>query len=267
MSHPLPADTILNVNVPDLPWGEIKGVDDGPAERPRATAADVEALLRLVNETLDVDLAPADLVGTFAGLRPLVGDPGGGSSVAVSREHRVWREPTGLVRISGGKYTTYRIMAQDAVDTALGADATRRPSATEELTLVGAAPRAQLGRLAAELGAMRGLEPGLARRLVARHGSEARAVLATGGAQPLGPDVEQLEAEVGWAVREELALSLDDVLARRLRLAMELPDRGAALAPRVAQLMAAELGWDERAQAAEIERYLASAHREYDVPA
>jgi glycerol-3-phosphate dehydrogenase len=274
----IPVASGMTIRIPHkvlflVPWpgywliGATDDPDDGPAERPRATAADVEALLRLVNETLDVDLVRADLVGTFAGLRPLVGDPGGGSTVAVSREHRVWREPSGLVRIGGGKYTTYRIMAQDAVDVALGPEAERRPSATAELALVGAAPRTQLGRLAVELETKRGLPSALARRLVARHGSEAPAILAAGDARALGPDVEQLEAEVGWAVREELALSLDDVLARRLRLAMELPDRGAAIAPRVAQLMAAELGWDERRRAAEVERYLATAHREYDVPA
>jgi len=171
------------------------------------------------------------------------------------------------VRIGGGKYTTYRIMARDAVDAALGEDADRRPSATAELPLVGAATAPRLARLAADLQRQHGLGADLVESLVARHGTEAAAVLAAGGAIALGTDGARLEAEVTWAAREELALSLDDVLARRLRLAMELPDRGLAVAPRVARLLGEVLGWDAAREAREVEGYLASAHREYDVPA
>jgi glycerol-3-phosphate dehydrogenase len=85
-------------------------------------------------------------------------------------------------------------------------------------------------------------------------------------ALPLGEGVDHLQAEVAWAARHELALSIDDVLARRMRLAQELPDRGASIAPRVAAVLGAELGWDEAQQAAEIDRYLESARREYGLP-
>ena len=274
----IPVATGMTIRIPHkvlflVPWprywliGATDDPDDGSPERPHATPADVDGLLRLVNETLQVDLGRGDLVGTFAGLRPLVGDAEGGSTVAVSREHRVWREPSGLVRIGGGKYTTYRIMARDAVDAALGEDADRRPSATAELPLVGAATAPRLARLAADLQRQHGLGADLVESLVARHGTEAAAVLAAGGAIALGTDGARLEAEVTWAAREELALSLDDVLARRLRLAMELPDRGLAVAPRVARLLGEVLGWDAAREAREVEGYLASAHREYDVPA
>jgi glycerol-3-phosphate dehydrogenase len=105
---------------------------------------------------------------------------------------------------------------------------------------------------------------------VDRHGTEASAVVALGREldllRPLGEGVAQLEAEVAWAVRHELARSLDDVLARRMRLAMALPDRGAAMAPRVATIMAGDLGWDAAAQAHAVDAYLVSARREYDVP-
>ena len=103
-----------------------------------------------------------------------------------------------------------------------------------------------------------------------RYGREAPEVVALAYeldlAVPLGERVDHLQAEVAWAARHELALSIDDVLARRMRLAQELPDRGAAIAPRVAAVLGAELGWDEARQAAEVERYLETARREYGLP-
>ena len=111
--------------------------------------------------------------------------------------------------------------------------------------------------------------PEAAARLVARHGTEAPAVVALGAEldllRPLVPGRPFLEAEVAWAVRHELAGSLDDVLARRTRLAQELPDRGAAIAPRVARILADDLDWGEARQTLEIESYLASARREFSV--
>ncbi|HYM84960.1 MAG TPA: glycerol-3-phosphate dehydrogenase C-terminal domain-containing protein, partial [Candidatus Dormibacteraeota bacterium] len=215
-------------------------------------------------------LTRADLLGTYAGLRPLVGGTVAGSTVKVSREHRIRVDATGLVHISGGKYTTYRIMARDAVAAALGDEAGRRPSTTAAMPIRGAAARADLDALAARLEREHAIPHRIAARLVDRHGTEAEAVATLGGAEnllrPLGDGLAQLEAEVVWAAREELALSLDDVLARRMRLAAELPDRGQAVAPRVAELLGRELGWDRERQALEVERYLAGAHAEYDVP-
>jgi glycerol-3-phosphate dehydrogenase len=162
-------------------------------------------------------------------------------------------------------------MAAQAVDAALGRDlATERPSQTAELSLVGAAPTAELGALATRLTAEAGLDPARAGRLVARHGTEADNVVALGREldllRPLGPEIAHLEVEAVWAVRTEVALSLDDVLSRRTRLSQELVDRGAAIAPRVAELIGPELGWSEADRAIAIETYLAGAHREYDVP-
>jgi glycerol-3-phosphate dehydrogenase len=136
--------------------------------------------------------------------------------------------------------------------------------------LVGAADRPVLDRLAADIASTAGLEAGVAARLVARHGTEANDVVALGRELGLlgrlvdGEDF--LEVEVAWAAREELALSLDDVLARRMRLVQELPDRGAAIAPRVASILGAELGWDEARQAHEVEAFLAAAEREFAIP-
>jgi glycerol-3-phosphate dehydrogenase len=188
----------------------------------------------------------------------------------VSREHIIHREPSGLVRVSGGKYTTYRLMARDAVDVALEDDPTAPETKTGKLRLAGAAPRSELEALARSLAEEAGLDERLTEAMVDRFGTEARDVVALGREldllEPLD-GVGHIEAEVAWAVRHELALSLDDVLSRRMRLSMALRDRGAALAPRVAAIMAADLGWDEARQATEVERYLEGAHREYDVPA
>jgi glycerol-3-phosphate dehydrogenase len=259
-----------------VPWqGQwlIGTTDDefhGPPSHPSADEADIAEILRTVNKAFDIDLTTDDVIGTYAGLRPLVATGATGPTAKASREHRVVREANGVVRVIGGKFTTYRVIGRDAIDTVLGPTATRsRPSRTEDLRLVGAADREVLGRLAADL-ARAGLEASLAERIVERHGTEAPDVLAFGAALghdgPLGPDVAVLEAEVAWAVRNELAQSLDDVLARRTRLAQELPDRGAGVAPRVAAIMGGELGWDAARQANEIGRYLAAARKEFGIP-
>jgi glycerol-3-phosphate dehydrogenase len=276
------SDVGLTIRVPGkvvflVPWpgywliGTTDAPYGGPIDRPTAGHDEVDELLATVNGVLDVDLRRADVVGTYAGLRPLIA-PSSGSTVTASREHRVVVEPNGLVRVSGGKYTTYRVMAADTVDDALavlGEQARNRPSATAGHRLVGAADRSDLDRLARDLAAGARLSPAIAARLVARHGVEATDVidLATAdGLEAVLPDSEHLEAEVAWAARRELALSLDDVLSRRMRLAQVLPDRGASIAPRVAEIMGNELGWDVERQAREVEVYLAGANREFAVP-
>jgi len=243
--------------------------DDGPPARPVPTNDEVTAILDNINAVLDVDLTRADAVGAFAGLRPLVGMPGG-DTARVSREHTVRREADGLVRVSGGKYTTYRLMARDVVDTALEDEASRPPSRTAELPLLGAAPPERLDQLATEIARDAGLDPDRASALVGRHGTRASAVVALGREadllRPLAEDRSELEAEVAWAVEQELALDLDDILSRRLRLSMSRADRGASVAARVAAIAGARLGWDGQRQASEVARFLADAHREYDVP-
>jgi len=114
-----------------------------------------------------------------------------------------------------------------------------------------------------------GLDRTYAARLVARHGTPAPDVVALGrsaGLLAVLPGTEHLEAEVAWAARNELALSLDDVLARRMRVVHELPDRAASIAPRVADIMGAELGWDDDRRRSEVTSFLAEARREFAVP-
>ena len=259
-----------------IPWpdrwiiGTTDHADERPPARPTALDEDVDELLEVVNHRLDIDLSRADILAAYAGLRPLVGDAGG-STVKASREHRVTTDPSGIVRIGGGKYTTYRIMARDTIDAALGRDEVRRrPSATAELPLVGAASQGELSGLATSIAREAGLPDRVARRLVDRHGTRASAVVALGReldlVRPLASDIDHLEAEVAWAARDELAGSLDDILSRRTRLAQERSDHGAAVASRVAAILGSELGWDAAAQTAEVTRYLASSAVEFAVP-
>lgn len=259
-----------------VPWPRhwVIGTTDkpfhGPVDRPAASGAEVDEILGTLNGALDLTLTRDDVVGTYAGLRPLVAPSDANSTVKISREHKVSVESPGLVRVSGGKYTTYRVMAQDAVDAVLGTSAATRPSATAELPIIGAAAPADLDALAARLASSDGLDDAAARALVDRHGTEAQAVLDLGRsrdlARPLADGFPFLEAEVAWAAEHELAMTLDDLLARRIRLAPEVRDRGASVAPRVAEIMGHILGWDADRRAAEIASFLEGAHREFDVP-
>jgi len=289
----LPAEGGMTLRIPGrvvfiIPWPGhwiIGTTDHADTRRPEdvsAPDADIDELLETVNRQIEVDLTRGDIVGTYAGMRPLVGDPGG-STVKASREHRVAADASGLVRVSGGKYTTYRVMARDVVDVSLGrTEARKRRSKTADLPLVGAAPRDELDQIAASLerplrdaAAMRGETRAtwparVARRLAARYGREAPDVVTLARelnlAAPLSERIDHLQAEVAWAARHELALSLDDVLARRMRLAQELPDRGASIAASVAAVLGAELGWDKRRRDTEVRRYLDTARREYGLP-
>ncbi|MEX1334866.1 MAG: glycerol-3-phosphate dehydrogenase/oxidase [Candidatus Limnocylindrales bacterium] len=249
--------------------GTTDVADEGAPDRPVPTLDEVDEILENVNAVLHADLGRDDAVGAYAGLRPLVGVPGG-DTARVSREHTIHREDSGLVRVSGGKYTTYRLMARDAVDYALAGEAPSPVSRTASLSLLGAAPREQLDRLADEIARDAGLDRERAGELVDRHGTRATEVVALGREhdllRPLAEDRTELEAEVAWAVEQELALSLDDVLSRRMRLSMSRRDRGASIAPRVASIMGDRLGWDAEREAAEVAAYLETARREYDVP-
>lgn len=269
----VPGKVVFLVPWPDF-WliGSTDAEYEGGLDRPSAAGWEIDGLLDTVNATMDVDLRRDDVVGAYAGLRPLIA-PSSGSTVKASREHRVTVERSGVVRIGGGKFTTYRVMARDAVDALLGrAEAARRPSGTAERRLVGAADADALERIRIELetiAALRAVTPDAAARLVARHGTEAPGVVGLGAEcdllRPLVAGRPFLEAEVPWAARHELALSVDDVLARRTRLAVELPDRGAAIAPRVAELLGRELDWGPTRQAREVEAFLATAGHEYAV--
>jgi glycerol-3-phosphate dehydrogenase len=189
---------------------------------PQAPDADVDFLLATLSASLDVPLTREDVAGTYAGLRPLVeGDAG--RTADLSRRHAVIRGDGGLVSVVGGKLTTYRRMAQDAVDAAVAAAGLEAgPCRTQDLPLVGAAPRDTLAAIPAP------------RRLVERHGTEAPAVLARAGGDPellapVLPGLDVLAVEVLHAAAVEGALDAGDVLDRRTRIGLVAADRERAL--------------------------------------
>src|SRR4029078_1420095 len=156
---------------------------EGLPDHPPAAGWEVDRLLDTVNATMDVDLTRDDVVGTYAGLRPLIA-PSDGSTAKGSREERAPVESNGVARIGGGKYTTYRVMARDVIDTVLGpAEAKKRRSDTAERRLTVAGEPDALARMPGELStipAIRDVGPETAARLVARHGTEATALVALG---------------------------------------------------------------------------------------
>ncbi|KHL17275.1 glycerol-3-phosphate dehydrogenase [Mumia flava] len=198
----------------------------GPVpDDPQASAEEVTFLLSTMSRALRTSLEPSDLIGTYAGLRPLL-DVGAGATADLSRRHAVVTRGDGLVSVVGGKLTTYRRMAQDAVDAALlSAGLAAGPCRTRSLPLVGAAAPQALARVAAPA------------RLVRRYGTEATAVLATGadGSAPVAHGTGVTAAELRFAVRHEGALEVDDLLDRRTRIGLDPDARTRALdAARVA---------------------------------
>lgn len=266
----------LTIRVPDrvvfvIPWGRrwVVGTTDvahhGPVDRPAATSEEVDYLLETVNRVMATDLGRHDVISTFAGIRPLAGD-GSEATHDVSREHRVTDHGHGHISVRGGKYTTYRIVAKDAMDVAcrhLGVDAA---SSTGSIPLTGSSTPAVLDGLVARLEAD-GLDAVAARWLVGRHGTLAPEVLVTGrklGLEgKLHPAMPYLAVEAWWAVHREGAITLDDILARRTRLAIETRDHGLAAISLAADVLGEALGWDPETRAAAIAAYTESSHREY----
>jgi len=270
-----------------IPWGEhwIVGTTDtdfaGDRAEPVATEEDIEYILAAANRVLARPLIRADVIGVYAGLRPLVdapagngGKPNGGKpTTKLSREHVVETPVPGLASIAGGKFTTYRLMARDVVDAAV-ADFDREVpgSVTEQVPLLGAdglaAVQPAVGRLAEDYGVPRAA----VEHLLGRYGTLAAEVLelVKGDAalgRPLAPGHPYLRAEVAYAVSHEGALHVEDVLMRRTRLFIESADSGAAVAADVAALMGRPLGWSRRRRAAETRRYLDLVEAERTRPA
>jgi glycerol-3-phosphate dehydrogenase len=253
-----------------IPWKRhwLIGTTDTPwtqdLAHPVATRADVDFVLGQANRWLARPLGLSDVQGVIAGLRPLL-DTGAADTARLSREHAVVRPVPGLSVVAGGKYTTYRVMAADAVDVAaaeLGVDAVSR---TAEVPLLGAAglPRTPAERGAWSAGA--GVDAEVGEHLLSRYGALASEVLALVRARPqLAAAVGggYLGAEVVYAARTEAVLHLDDVLTRRTRLALETADRGAAALEPVSRLVAAELGWSEQRRRDEVDSYRARLRAE-----
>lgn len=314
-----------------IPWGRhwIIGTTDTPWEhgpdRPAATSEDIDYLLERVNTVLREPLARTDIMGVYAGLRPLVTpaaarqagpddgpspeqdgapDEGGGegrtesglddergeqpatATAKVSREHVVAHPLPGLTVVAGGKLTTYRVMAADAVDAAVRHAAApgmgcltgqERPgsadgvpeSCTAELPLHGAQGWTPTRHRRRALAEEFGLSLDTVDALLHRYGAEAPEVMSLVAGDPeLAQGLPGLDghlaAEVVHAVAREGARTVQDVLARRIRAVFEADDSGEAAAPRVAELMAPLLGWDAERSAAEVRRFHRYAQAQRD---
>ncbi|MBN9605940.1 MAG: glycerol-3-phosphate dehydrogenase/oxidase [Actinomycetales bacterium] len=259
-----------------IPWGRhwLIGTTDTDWEldkaHPAATAADIDYLLEHVNRVLARPLTRDDVEGVYAGLRPLLAGESDDTS-KLSREHVVARPVPGLVVIAGGKWTTYRVMAKDAIDEAVAgleglapgsvdARGPIPPSTTENVPLLGAAGYHAAWNRRHRVARALGVPVERIEHLLNRFGLLTDEILALVEErpellEPLPGAEEYLRAEVVHAASHEGALHLDDVLARRTRISIESWDRGLAAAPVAARLMGEVLGWDEERIRVEVETW------------
>ena len=258
-----------------IPWSRywVIGTTDTPWEQelthPIATAADIDYVLEHANAVLAQPLTRDDIIGTWAGLRPLLqpGTKAGTSSAQVSREHTVASPVPGLTVIAGGKLTTYRVMAVDAVDFALGERARALPSITDRIPLAGAEGHAVLQRQARRLSSTYGWSRAMIDHLLHRYGSLLTEIIELVDADPsLGRPLEHapayLRAEVAYAASHEGVLHLEDVMIHRTRLVYEQRDRGLGAVEEIADLVGERLGWSADQRAAEIASYTARCEAE-----
>ena len=250
-----------------IPWGRhwlIGTTDTGwnlDKAHPAATAADIDYLLERVNSVLAVPLTREDVEGVYAGLRPLLAGESDQTS-RLSREHIVAHSVPGLVVIAGGKWTTYRVMAKDAIDAAVDALDGRIPaSTTQDIPLLGAEGYQAAWNKRGKIARAFGLHTVRIEHLLNRYGTMTDELLEIIRGNPeLGNPLpgadDYIGAEVVYAASHEGAMHLDDVLARRTRISIEAWDRGVSAAPVAARLMGAVLGWDESQVTREVDFYL-----------
>jgi glycerol-3-phosphate dehydrogenase len=260
--------------VPKEDWTYVGTTDTdyhGDPGRARADAADVAYVLEAMNQTFPGRaIVPGDIVSAWAGVRPLVAEEGAPSPSDVSRDYEIESEPPGLVSIAGGKLTTYRSMAQDLLDRLVAAEGRRlgwspRPCTTAELPLPGGDVQGFDSYAEGAVAALEeawGLPPAVASRLVRTYGTEHAKILAYALRdkrllEPLAANTAVLRAEALYSAEEEMAVTLEDFLARRSDLMLFDPSgrKGLTAAPLVARLMGSVLGWGWRARREELRRY------------
>ncbi len=241
-----------------IPWqGRVLvGTTDTPVEEvplePRPLRGEIQFLERHLEHYFDT-VRPVR-TSTFAGIRPLVREQGEASTASLSREHTLLVSPAGVVTITGGKWTTYRQMAEETVDAAARvAGLSPAPCRTRRLRLHGWCERPEAGVWRGY-----GADAPLVRRLIGENPA---------WAEPLHPRLPYCAAQVVWGVRREMARTLEDVLSRRLRAL--LLDAAAALeaAPAVAELIGEQLGWTDERRSAEVTRFRSLAEGYLPPPA
>jgi glycerol-3-phosphate dehydrogenase len=258
-----------------IPWYDhwIIGTTDTSwdldLDHPAASRADIDYLLATLNESLADPLGHDDIVGVYAGLRPLLYGEDDATS-KLSREHAVSTADTGLISVAGGKYTTYRVMAKDAIDLAASRlESDVPPCRTDQLPLIGAEGfpgcRARCMELAREVG----LGEQRIERLLDRYGSLTLELLAQIADRPdLSESLDgadgYLRVEALYAVTHEGALHLDDLLTRRTRISIETDDRGLRAAETICELVAEALEWSPEDCERELSHYRARVAAERD---
>lgn len=258
-----------------IPWKDhwIIGTTDTDwnldLAHPAASRHDVDYLLEQVNQVLEQPLTRADIEGVYAGLRPLLRGETDETS-ELSRTHAVSRSVSGLITVAGGKYTTYRVMARDAIDLAVrGLEKKVPESCTEKTPLVGAPGYNGWWNRREALAHEHGLHVSQIEHLLRRHGSRIPEILDLIRTRPeLGKPLQgapaYLCAEISYSATHEGALHLEDVLTRRTRISIETFDRGVEAAVQVAELMGQALGWDKTTLEREIAHYNARVRAEID---
>jgi glycerol-3-phosphate dehydrogenase len=258
-----------------IPWGDywIIGTTDTPwaldLAHPAASRSDIDYLLSQANRVLAKSLTHADVTGVFAGLRPLLSGESDSTS-KLSREHSVEINAPGLATVAGGKYTTYRPMAADAVDHVVPMIPGKvADSRTEDVLLLGADRYREVAARAGTLATAAGIPLAAVDHLISRYGSLTEEIVDAIAAdprlaEPLPGAPEYLKAEVWYAAAAEGALHLDDVLTRRTRISIETQDRGLEAAVPTAEIMGTVLGWDDAAVERELAHYRARVEAEIE---
>ena len=254
-----------------VPWRSrvIIGTTDtgqGDLDLPLADAADVDYLLETVNRWVRRTLARDEVLGVYAGYRPLLRLRRSRTPARLSRSHAVEEGDSGLISVSGGKLTTYRVMARDVVNRIDRLDGQRRMCRTAAMPLAGAAGWHEAARALAERGARLGLAPDSVAHLGTSYGTLATEVLDLVSAnaalaERLYADLPAIRAEVVYAAERELAMTVTDALERRMRVALEAGDHGMSAAADTAALLGAALGWNARQQSEAVTAFGAYVRR------
>ncbi len=257
-----------------IPWADkwIVGTTDTPytgdRSEPFASREDVQYIVDQANRVLSPQINIDEIIGVYAGLRPLVSNKKNSLTTKLSREHTVDRPAPGFVSIAGGKYTTYRIMGRDVID--LAANELRKltpESITDKLPLVGADGYFALVQQVDRLAADSGLSVETITHLLNRYGSMISEILELVEETPslskkLAADLPYIKAEIYYAASHEGARSVDDVISRRTRIAFEAPNYGVELTESIAEIIAPVLGWSTRERKASVAAYESLVERE-----
>jgi len=250
-----------------IPWAGkwIVGTTDTPYDgdraEPHASQEDVQYILDQANRVLKPKLKVEDIIGVYAGLRPLVANIKSATTTKLSREHSVDRPAPGFISIAGGKYTTYRIMGRDVIDRAVfELRRITQKSVTEKLPLVGADGYFALEQHKERIAQESGLDLDTVIHLLNRYGSLISEILEIIAQEPelaekLNPELTYIKAEIVYSATHEGARTVDDVISRRTRIAFEAVNHGVHLADDVATLIAPILGWNTKARKESVAAY------------